>query len=68
MAELNPFSLSGTQHSQHWPSLISPDYWLNQGFILATGQPKSAWRWNPGTTFLSTQRSVLSGVVIYLAM
>lgn len=64
----NPFTLSGTQHSQHWPSIVSPDYYLNQAFILATGQPKSAWRWNPGTTMFSTQRTVLSGVVLYLMM
>ncbi|KAI7833300.1 GNS1/SUR4 family-domain-containing protein [Kickxella alabastrina] len=68
MAEVNPFSLSGTQYSQHWPSLVSPDYWLNKGFILATGQSKAAWRWAPGTTFLSTQRAVLTGVVLYLTM
>ncbi|KAJ2664709.1 Fatty acyl-CoA elongase/Polyunsaturated fatty acid specific elongation enzyme [Coemansia sp. RSA 1200] len=68
MSEANPFSYSGTQHSQHWPSLVSPDWWLNKAFIAATGQPKALWRWTPGTTFLSTQRSVLTGVVLYLAM
>ncbi|KAJ1785473.1 Fatty acyl-CoA elongase/Polyunsaturated fatty acid specific elongation enzyme [Coemansia sp. RSA 2399] len=68
MADANSFTHSGTQFSQHWPSLVSPDWWLNKAFIAATGQPKAAWRWTPGTTFLSTQRSVLTGVVIYLAM
>ncbi|KAJ1668883.1 Fatty acyl-CoA elongase/Polyunsaturated fatty acid specific elongation enzyme [Coemansia sp. RSA 1813] len=68
MTDANPFTHSGTQFSQHWPSLVSPDWWLNKAFIAATGQPKAAWRWTPGTTFLSTQRSVLTGVVIYLAM
>ncbi|KAJ2171533.1 Fatty acyl-CoA elongase/Polyunsaturated fatty acid specific elongation enzyme, partial [Coemansia sp. RSA 520] len=68
MASMNSFSQSGTLHSQHWPSLISPDWWLNKAFIAATGQPKAAWRWDPGTTTLSTQRAVLSGVVLYLLM
>ncbi|KAJ1921389.1 Fatty acyl-CoA elongase/Polyunsaturated fatty acid specific elongation enzyme [Mycoemilia scoparia] len=65
---MSAFSQSGTQYTQHWPSLVSPDWWLNQLHILTTGQPKSAWRWIPGQTAFSTHLSVLVGFLGYLFM
>ncbi|KAJ1678432.1 hypothetical protein EV182_004058, partial [Spiromyces aspiralis] len=64
----NPFTMSGTLHSQQWPSLVSPDWWLNKLFLLTTGKPKSAWRWIPGHTPFSTHLSVLLGFFGYLVM
>ncbi|PVU84749.1 hypothetical protein BB559_005150 [Furculomyces boomerangus] len=61
-----PFDPYNQLESQNLPWLISPDWWMNQFFLLLTNKPKSEWRWIPGETMVSTPQSVLLGAMYYL--
>ncbi|PVV00419.1 hypothetical protein BB560_005200, partial [Smittium megazygosporum] len=61
-----PFNIYNQLPSQNWPSLVSPDWWTNQIYLLILKKPKSEWRWVPGETPLSTGMEVLYGILFYL--
>ncbi|PVU98097.1 hypothetical protein BB561_000110 [Smittium simulii] len=62
-----PFNIYNNLPSQSWPSLVSPDWWLNQIFLLFFKQSKSEWRWNTQVTPLSTTLEVFIGILFYLS-
>ncbi|OMJ09607.1 putative elongation of fatty acids protein 1 [Smittium culicis] len=66
MSSATPFNPYNQLYSQNLPSLISPDWWMNQFFLLLTGKSKADWRWQVNVTPLSSFSTVIYGILTYL--